>query len=294
MQRRDFLAASTAAITLTTATAASTIFSEDPKKDATPAKGRVITRRRLKQSLCRWCYSGIELKELCKQAAEIGFSSVELLDAPDWKVPHEFGLLCALGNGPGPIHKGWNKREHHANLLKETERLLPLAAEAKVPNVIVFSGNRGGISEADGIENCVIGLKQAAALAEKHQVTLVLEYLNSKVDHGDYQFDHMAFGVAVLKAVGSERLKLLYDIYHAQIMEGDVIRTIRDNKQWIGHYHTGGVPGRGEIDETQELNYKAICSAIVESGFQGHLSQEFCPTRDPLTSLRQAAAICDV
>jgi hydroxypyruvate isomerase len=175
-----------------------------------------------------------------------------------------------------------------------TERLLPIAKAAGVPSLIVFSGNRAGLSDEEGVKNCITGLKRVAAAAEKHGVQVVIEYLNSKVDHGDYQFDHMKFGVDVVKGVGSLKLKILYDIYHAQIMEGDVIRTIRDNHDLIGHFHTGGVPGRNEIDGTQELNYRAIAQAIVDTKFTGYLAHEFVPARDPLTSLGEAGALCDV
>ncbi|UCD75985.1 MAG: TIM barrel protein, partial [Phycisphaerales bacterium] len=189
---------------------------------------------------------------------------------------------------------GWNRPENHDEFVKESERLLPLIKEAGVPSMIVFSGNRGGISDSEGIRNCVTGLKRIMPLAERLGVNVCMELLNSKVDHKDYQCDHTAWGVEVVRGVGSDRFKLLYDIYHMQIMEGDVIRTIRDNIDHIGHFHTGGVPGRREIDDSQELNYSAICKAIVEAGYEGFLGQEFIPSRDPLTSLREAVAICDV
>jgi hydroxypyruvate isomerase len=234
------------------------------------------------------------LEELCKNAAAIGLASVELLDQAEWSVVRRFGLTCAMANGPGPIEEGWNRLDLHDRLATGAERLLPLAAAAGVPNLIVFSGNRGGLSDADGIANCARGLSRITPVAERVGVTLCLELLNSRVDHHDYQCDHTAWGVEVLKRVGSQRLKLLYDIYHMQIMEGDVIRTIRDNIQHIGHFHTGGVPGRGEIDDTQELNYRRICQAIADAGFKGYVGQEFVPRRDPMTSLRQGVEICTV
>jgi hydroxypyruvate isomerase len=206
----------------------------------------------------------------------------------------KYGLTCAMPNGPGGIPEGWNRAEHHDALVKRSEELLPKIAAAGLPSMIVFSGNKGGQSDKDGIEQCAIGLKRIAPLAEKLGVTVQLEILNSKVDHGDYAFDNMRYGVEVMQKVASDRVKILYDIYHAQIMEGDVIRTIRDHKDVIGHYHTGGVPGRHEIDETQELNYAAVCRAIAETGYKGYVAQEFVPTRDPMTSLRQAIEICDV
>jgi len=223
----------------------------------------------------------------------MGLKSIELLDEKEWKVPAKYGLTCAMANGPGPIHKGWNRVEQHDELVKASERMLPLVKDAGLPNMIVFSGNREGISDADGIKNCVAGLKRVTPLAEKLGVTLCLELLNSRVDHHDYQCDRTDWGVEVCKAVGSPRLKLLFDIYHVQIMEGDIIRRIRDNIAFIGHFHTGGVPGRREIDETQELNYRAIAKAIADSGYTGFVAQEFMPSRDPLTSLAQAIEICD-
>lgn len=248
---------------------------------------------RIHHSACRWCYGSIPLDDLCRAGAAMGLKSIELLDEKEWKVPAKYGLTCAMANGPGPIHKGWNRVEHHDELVKMSERMLPLVKDASLPSMIVFSGNREGISDADGIKNCVAGLKRVTPLAEKLGVTLCLELLNSRVDHHDYQCDRTDWGVEVCKAVGSPRLKLLFDIYHVQIMEGDIIRRIRDNIDFIGHFHTGGVPGRREIDETQELNYRAIAKAIADSGYTGFVAQEFMPSRDPLTSLAQAIEICD-
>jgi hydroxypyruvate isomerase len=168
------------------------------------------------------------------------------------------------------------------------------AAEAKVPNVITFSGNRKGLPDDQGKENCIIGLNRVKKIAEDKGVTIMLELLNSKIDHKDYQCDHTAWGVDVVKAVNSPRVKLLYDIYHMQIMEGDVIRTIRDNFQYIGHFHTGGVPGRHELDETQELQWRTVAKAIADLNFQGFFAHEFVPTRDPITSLKQAVELCTV
>jgi len=280
MQRRQFLFASAVG-------AGALSMKQEPAAAPKKPKGKI------RHSVCRWCYGKIALDDLCRAVAEMGGSSVELLDEPDWATPKKHGLVCAVANGPGGIPKGWNRVEHHDALVKKTEELLPKVAAAGIPNTIVFSGNREGQADAEGAKNCIAGLKRIAPLAEKHGVTLLFEILNSKVDHGDYQFDHMAYGLEVVKAVGSPRVKILYDIYHAQIMEGDVIRTIRDHIGSIGHFHTGGVPGRGEIDGSQELNYAAICKAIADSGFQGFVAQEFVPTRDPLASLRGAFAICD-
>ncbi|MBI5865626.1 MAG: TIM barrel protein [Planctomycetes bacterium] len=283
MNRREFLAGSVAAAG--TAAMASA-------QSAQPTPGGKL-KGRLKQSVCRWCYGKMSLDDLCKTAAEIGYQSVELLGEKEWDVPKKYGLTCAVANGPNPIPKGWNRVENHDAFVKEAERLLPLVRASGIPNMIVFSGNRDGLPDAEGAKNCIAGLKRITALAEQLGVTIVMELLNSK-DHKDYQCDHTAWGVEVVKGVGSPRFKLLYDIYHMQRMEGDVIQTIRDNFQHIAHFHTGGVPGRAEIDETQELNYRTICQAIVDAGFTGYLAQEFVPKRDPAASMRQAAAICDV
>jgi hydroxypyruvate isomerase len=199
-----------------------------------------------------------------------------------------------MANSFGSIDRGFNRREHHDTLVAAGERLIPLAAAAGVTKIVVFSGNRAGLSDAEGIANCVAGLKRLMPAAERHGVTLCMEMLNSKVDHKDYHADHTAWAVQVAERVGSPRFKLLYDIYHMQVMEGDVIATIRANARHIAHFHTGGVPGRAEIDATQELNYRRVMEAIVELGYTGFVGQEFVPKRDPLTSLREAFAICNV
>jgi hydroxypyruvate isomerase len=287
MDRRSFCTTSLATLAL-----AGALPAQETRQLA--QRQRAITKGRLKQSVSRWCYGGIQLETLCQEAAALGFHAIDLLDERDWGVPARYGLVCALGNGAGPIHKGFNRLEQHDELVHGTERLLGIAKAAGVPSLIVFSGNRAGLSDEEGAKNCITGLKRVAGTAEKLGVQIVIEYLNSKVDHGDYQFDHMRFGVDVVKGVGSPKVKILYDIYHAQIMEGDVIRTIRDHKDLIGHFHTGGVPGRNEIDGTQELNYRAIAQAIVDAGIPAYVAHEFVPTRDPLTSLAEAGALCDV
>ncbi len=257
-------------------------------------------------SVCLWCYgrllNGSEGKpakmtfeEFCRACAAMGLESVELLGPDRWPGVKQAGLTCAMCTSPDNIPYGWNRLDHHGVLLPKFERTIPEVARNGFPNIITFSGNRKGMDDQQGLENCVAGLKRLVPIAEKHKVTICLELLNSKVDHHDYMADHAAWGVEVCKRVGSDRLKLLYDIYHMQIMEGDVIRTIRENHEFIGHFHTGGVPGRGEIDDTQELNYSAVMRAIVATGYKGFVSQEFVPKRDdPLESLRQAIRICDV
>ncbi len=259
---------------------------------AAPAEGPL--KANLKQSVCKWCYSKMSLDELCVAAAAIGLKGIDLLKEDEWATVKNHGLVCAMANGPSGIKDGWNLPKDHDKLIAESERLLPLVAAAGLPNMIVFSGNRRGIDDKEGIKNCAKGLKKIMPTAEKLGVTVCMELLNSKRDHKDYQCDHTAWGVELCKEIGSDRFKLLYDIYHMQIMEGDVVGTIEENHQYIGHYHTGGVPGRHEIDETQELNYRRICEAIVATGFTGYLAQEFIPAKDPIPSLTQAARICDV
>jgi hydroxypyruvate isomerase len=249
---------------------------------------------RLKHSVSRWCYGKMSLDDLCATAKGIGYDGIDLLDPADWPIVKQHGLVCSMANGFGTIPVGFNRLEHHDKLVADAERLIPAAAAAGVPNIVCFSGNRAGLSDGDGIANCVTGLKRLAPTAEKHGVTLCLELLNSKVDHHDYQADHTAFGAQVVQGVGSPRVKLLYDIYHMQIMEGDVIRTVRQNIQHIAHFHTGGVPGRNEIDETQELNYRAVMQAIADAGYTSFVGQEFVPKRDPVASMKQAYEICNV
>src|SRR4051812_32531398 len=249
---------------------------------------------RLKQSVSRWCYGRIPLDDLCEAAKSIGYMSVELLSEKEWTVPKKHGLECAMANGFGAIPVGFNRPDNHDKLVADAERMIPLVAAAGVPNIVVFSGNRAGLSDGEGIANCIAGLKRVTPAAERHNVTLCLEMLNSKVDHKDYQADHTAWAVQVVQGVGSPRLRLLYDIYHMQVMEGDIVATIRANAAHIAHFHTGGVPGRAEIDDTQELNYRRVMQAIADLGFTGFVGQEFVPKREPLASLRQAFEICDV
>jgi hydroxypyruvate isomerase len=251
----------------------------------------------LRHSVCRWCYRGIQLPELAAAAKAIGLESIELLGPEDWPVVRQLGLTCAMANGPSTIPEGINRVETHARLVPAFHERIRAAAAAGIPNVIVFSGNRAGMSDEQGLENCVLALKQIVPEAERAGVTVCMELLNSRVNHKDYMCDRTPWGVELVKRIGSERFKLLYDIYHMQIMEGDVIRTIRDNAAFIGHYHTAGNPGRHEFtrpEDVQELNYVAIMQAIREAGYRGFIGQEFIPVRDPLTSLREAVALCDV
>jgi len=250
---------------------------------------------RIKHSVCRWCYGKIPLDELCQAAKSMGITSIDLAGPKEWPTLKKYGLTSAMGNGAGMgITKGFNRREYHDKLVADFEKLIPQAAEAGIPNVICMSGNRDGQDDAEGLKICAEGLKRLMKTAEQYNVTVTMELLNSKVNHKDYQCDHTAWGVQLCKMVGSERFKLLYDIYHMQIMEGDLIATIKNNIQYISHFHTGGVPGRNEIDDTQEINYPAVMRAIAELNFGGWVAQEFIPKRDPLTSLRQSIEICDV
>ena len=269
---------------------------------------KVVKKGRLKQSVARWCYNKIPMPDFCRAVADMGLPAIDLLQEKEWEFVRQYGLICSMGYmGEGTIPKGLNYKENHDPIVKAFERTAPLAAKQGVPNLITFFGNRRGVpkpgsrigdrpemSDAQAIENCVIGLNRMKKVAEDHGVTICVELLNSKVDHKDYQGDHTAFGLQVVKAVASPRVKLLYDIYHMQIMDGDIIRTIRDNLEHIDHFHTGGVPGRHELDATQELQWATVCKAIADAGFKGYVAHEFIPTRDPIASLREAIALCDV
>jgi hydroxypyruvate isomerase len=288
--RRSFLAASV------TATLGARLSAAEAA--AAAMKGRI------NHSVCKWCYPKVPLEDLCKAGKEMGLTSIELVEPADFPTLKKHGLTCAMTTFPtiagpggekiGSIPYGFNRKEHHDLLIKAYEPYIAAVADAGFKHLICFSGNRNGMDDETGLKNCAEGLKKLLPLAEKRGVTLVMELLNSRVDHKDYMCDHSDWGIALCKAIGSERFKLLFDIYHMQIMDGDVIARIRAGKDYFAHYHTGGVPGRNEIDETQELNYAAIMRAIVETGFKGHVAQEFIPKREPLVSLKQAVGICDV
>lgn len=269
---------------------ASTTLSVAPAK----LKGRI------NHSACKWCYDKISLDDFCKAGKEMGLVAVDLLQPKDFETVKKHGLVCSLVSSPsidglGGITKAFNRVEHHDKLIQAYEAHIKATADAGFQRVICFSGNRAGLDDQKGLENCAIGLKRLVSFAEKHKVTLIMELLNSKRTHKDYQCDHTAWGVELVKRVGSERFKLLYDIFHMQIMDGDVCDTIKENHQYFDHYHTGGVPGRNEIDETQELNYPRIMQAIVDTGYKGYVAQEFVPKRpDALASLKQGVMICDV
>ena len=254
---------------------------------------QIVKKGRINQSVSKWCYGKFSLDELCAVSKKMGIKAIDLLGPRDFPTVKKHGLVCSMINTHN-LGNGLNRKENHDECLAKIRDAIDAAAEYGFPNVITFPGNRRGMSDEEGIENSVIALKQVAGHAEKKKVTICIEYLNSKVNHKDYMFDKTAWGVEVCKKVGSERVKILYDIYHAQIMEGDIIRTIRENKDYIGHYHTGGNPGRNEIDETQELYYPAIMRAIADTGFKGYVAHEFIPKKDPLESLAYALRICDV
>jgi hydroxypyruvate isomerase len=250
----------------------------------------------IKQSVCRWCFQDMPLDELCVAAKAMGIKAIDLVGPADWATLKKHGLDSPMCNGAEiNLTDGFNDPRFHAQLQKQYAEMIPKVAAAGYTNLICFSGSRRGMSDEVGLANAVRGLQPLMALAEKHKVVLVMELLNSKIDHHDYQADRTSWGVALAKKLGSEHFKLLYDIYHMQIDEGDVIRNITDHHAYIAHYHTAGVPGRHEIDDAQELNYPAIMRAIKATGFQGYVAQEFIPTKaDKLASLRQAVRICDV
>ena len=254
---------------------------------------RIVKIGRINQSVCRWCYRKFSLEELCAISKKMGIKAIDLLGPNDFPTVKKHGLACSMVSTHN-LAKGMNNKDNHAECISRIRSAIDATAENGFTNVISFSGNADGITDDVGIENAVEGFKQIVGYAEQKKINICIEYLNSKVNHKGYMFDNMGWGVEVCKTVGSERLKILYDIYHAQIMEGDIIRTIQTYKDYIGHYHTGGNPGRNEIDETQELYYPAIMRAIAETGFTGYVAHEFNPKRDPIESLAYAVRICDV
>ena len=242
---------------------------------------------RIKQSVSRWCYKDIPLDQLCAYAAQIGCKGIDLLKPEEYEVPRKYGLVCSMAYaGGGDIPNPLNRVENHAKIEEGFRQYIPLAAKAGAPNVITFSGNRAGMSDEEGAKNAIIGLNRVKKIAEDNGVVICMELLNSKVNHKDYMCDHTAWGLQVVQAVNSPHVKLLYDIYHMQIMEGDLVSTIQQNIQWLAHFHTGGVPGRHELDGTQEVQWDGVMRGIAATSYQGYVAHEFVPTRDPLTSLR--------
>jgi hydroxypyruvate isomerase len=251
---------------------------------------------KINHSVCHWTYNFLSLEQLCKTVKDIGFGAIDLIGPKDWPTLKKYGVFSSMCNGAEiSLTEGWNDKQYHQKLINNYTEHINLVSKAGYRNLICFSGNRKGMDDETGLKNCAEGLKKIMASAEKNNVVVVMELLNSKVDHKDYMCDKSAWGVELCKRVGSENFKLLYDIYHMQIDEGDVIRTIQNNHQYFAHYHTAGVPGRHEIEEQQELYYPAIMRAIKETGFKGYVAQEFIPAKeDKIASLREAIRICDV
>jgi hydroxypyruvate isomerase len=285
---------------LLTLGAAAVTASASPLGAATPATAvgssgaRAVRAGRLNQSVARWCFARTPINELCAAAKGMGLMGVDLLGDTEWDVPKQYGLQCTMGNSFGAIPVGFNRLNQHDKLVADGEAMIPRAAAAGVKKIVVFSGNRGGLSDGEGIANCITGLKRLMPTAEQHGVVLCMEMLNSKVDNKDYHADHTAWAVEVAKGVNSPSFRLLYDIYHMQVMEGDVIATIKANLPWIAHFHTAGVPGRNEIDGGQELNYRGIAEFIAGTGYSGVFAHEFLPRREGMKSLREAVEVCTV
>jgi hydroxypyruvate isomerase len=288
MNRRTFLGAAAAPLVL----ARAGIAGQERPAPAAPPKGR------LKQGVTRGVFGrGVSLDDCCRRAADAGIQGFDLLTPQDWPTAKKYGLVPSMASGAGgTIPVALNRIENHAPIEASMREMIDKAAASGVPNLITFSGNRAGMPEAQGADNCVAFLNRVKAQAEDKGVTICMEYLNSKVNHKDYMFDHLPWGVDVMKRVNSPRVKILFDIYHAQIMDGDIVRNIHDNFQWIGHFHTGGNPGRHEIDDTQELNYHFVMKAIADLGYTGFVSHEYSPAEghDPADSLRKAMEICTV
>ena len=290
MERRKFIGASAAASVGLITYKTNAAIPSYKGKEMTELKGNI------RHSACRWCYGKIPMEEFLKNLNDLGIKAMDLTGPEDWPLMKKYGIHASMCWGAGKgILEGWNDPKLHEELIADYNRVIPLVAEAGYTNLICFSGNRNGMDDAEGLKNCAEGLKKIMPTAKKHGIIIQMELLNSKVDHADYMCDHTSWGVELCQAIGSENFKLLYDIYHMQIMEGDVIRNIQDYHQYFGHYHTGGNPGRHEINETQELYYPAIMKAIVATGYTGHVAQEFIPTwEDPIAALKEGITICDV
>ncbi|OOG62550.1 hydroxypyruvate isomerase family protein [Flavobacterium sp. A45] len=282
--------AGTVTLGIPTGLSAFAISNEELKLESNMLKGRI------NHSVARWCFNDFDVETLCVEAKKIGITGIDLVGPKDWPILKKHNLVSTMCNGAEiNLVDGFNDPKFHDELIKKYTEMIPLVAEAGYKNLICFSGNRRGKTDEEGWNNCVLGLQKLIPLAKKYKVTLVMELLNSKIDHKDYQCDKTYWGVELAKRINSENFKLLYDIYHMQIDEGDVIRTIKENHKHIAHYHTGGVPGRNEIDENQELNYSAIMKAIADTGFTGFVGQEFIPKqKDKMASLKKAIAICDI
>ncbi len=290
--RRDLLKK----VALGAAAFASSKAFSTPHEEPSAMTGSSPLKRNIHHSACKWCYKDVELEELCIKGKAVGLEAIDLVNADEIPTLQKHGLEASLVWGvPGGIPDGLNRLENHDAIVSFFKETAPIVAAHGAKRMIVFSGNRDGLDDEQGLENCKIGLERIMPIVEKHKIQVVMELLNSKRNHPDYQCDHTNWGVELVKQVSSEHFKLLYDIYHMQIMDGDVIDTIRENHQYFGHYHTGGVPGRHEIDETQELYYPAIMQAILDTGFDGYVAQEFIPTwKDPIAALAHGIRTCDV
>lgn len=254
--------------------------------------GKAVVKGRLNQSVCAWCYK-MPLDEFAPKAAAIGLKSIELVEPKDWATLKKYGLICAM-TPSHPIWQGFNKKANHEKCIEALKKSIDASAEAGFPNAITFSGNRDGMSDDEGLDNCVEGLKKVIGYAEEKKVNICIEILNSRVNHKGYMCDTVEWAGELCKRVGSPRMKMLFDIYHVQVQQGDIIARIKQYQQYIGHYHTAGVPGRNELNDNQELNYPAIMSVIAATNFQGYVGQEFIPTREPMKSLYEAVRLCDV
>jgi hydroxypyruvate isomerase len=293
VSRRNILTRATAAAALLAASAGASAGDAPPADSPALSAGPVIHNNHIRQTLCAWCYSKLSLDQLCQAANQLGYQGIDLVGPVTFPMLKKYNLIGTMTPSHS-IPKGLNHKENWDPCLAAIRNSIEATAEAGFPNVICFSGNRGGMDDQEGMKNCADALRQVVGLAEEKKVTVCMELLNSRVDHHDYMCDHSAWGIALVKMVGSERFKLLYDIYHMQIMEGDVIRSIKDHSEYFAHYHTAGVPGRHEIDDSQELYYPAIVKAIVATGYKGWLGQEFIPVHDTVASLREAGQICDI
>ncbi|AFL89132.1 hydroxypyruvate isomerase [Terriglobus roseus DSM 18391] len=275
--------------------AASPALLPGQKQDAAESGAPLARKGRIKQSVCKGPYPELSVDELCRYGAHIGLKAIDLLQPEDFETPKKYGLTCAMGYaGAGTIKDGLNNPANHASIEAALRKTLPAAVKAGVPNLITFSGNRNGMSDEEGAKNTIVGLNRMKRMMEDAGVTLCIELLNSKVNHKDYMADHTEWGVQVLKEVGSSHVKLLYDIYHMQIMEGDLINTIQKNIAYIGHFHTGGVPGRNDLNDNQEVQWDGVMRGIAATGFQGYVAHEFKPLGDPRAALLQAVNRCDV
>ncbi|MEX2632863.1 MAG: TIM barrel protein [Balneolales bacterium] len=262
-------------------------------------KKNLLLKGNINQSVCRWTYGFLTLDQLCMTVKALGFSAIDLVGPEEWGILKSHGVNSSMCNGAEiSLEQGWNDQQYHQTLINNYKEHIDLVSRAGYKNLICFSGNRNGMDDETGMTNCITGLKQILAYAEEKGVVIQMELFNSKIDHPDYMCDNSPWGIELCRRIDSPNFKLLYDIYHMQINEGDIIRTIKDHHQYFGHYHTAGVPGRNEIDNTQELNYPAIMRAIYETGYKGYVAQEFIPTQNTdnqkIESLKKAVLMCDI